>query len=460
MTYEEFVARKGIVAKPTGFDVSHDRLHASLFPFQRDLVTWALKRGKAAIFANTGLGKTRMQLEWARHVHLHAGGRVLILAPLAVSSQTAREGEKMDLPVQICRDQADVRDGLNITNYERLHKFDLDQFSAVVIDESSCLKAYDSKTRNQIIEGFQNTPYKLACTATPAPNDYMELGNHSEFLGVMSRTEMLAMFFVHDGGETQKWRLKGHAEERFWEWVASWGALVRKPSDLGYDDGDYDLPPLNIVEHLVRSEKPVDGYLIPMVAQTLQERQQARRSTIEERVARCAEIVNDTDRPFLVWCDLNRESELLTRSIVGAVEVKGSDDPEHKEKAMMDFSDGKIKCLVTKPSIAGWGMNWQHCSDMAFVGLSDSFEGLYQAIRRCYRFGQTQTVDVHMIVSELEGAVTANVKRKEDDFEKMQDEMSKYTREIVNANVRSAQVERTEYNPTMKFSLPDWLVGA
>ncbi|WP_026975855.1 DEAD/DEAH box helicase [Alicyclobacillus contaminans] len=457
--YFEFLATKSVASVPTGIDVQRSALHPKLFDFQRDIVRWALKRGKAAIFAHTGLGKTLMQLEWANQVQRDSGGKVLILAPLAVSNQTAREAEKIDLTVHVCRDDSDVRDGLNITNYERLHRFDPEQFTGIVLDESSLLKAYDGKMRNIIIDSFKRTPFKLACTATPAPNDYMELGNHSEFLGIMTRSEMLSMFFVHDGGNTSQWRLKGHAVEKFWEWVASWAVLIRKPSDLGYEDGDFLLPPLNIDEIVLPATHPPEGYLIPFAAQTLQERRHARSSTIAERVAACADIVNATDKPFLVWCDLNAESEALRKAIPDSVEVKGSDSSEHKEKAMLDFADGKIRVLVTKPSIAGFGMNWQHCSDMAFVGLSDSFEQMFQAIRRCYRFGQKNPVNVHIITSELEGAVLDNVKRKEAEFEAMAEAMSWYTQAIVRANIRSAAIEKTEYTPQVDMKLPDWLKG-
>ncbi|BCJ86476.1 helicase-related protein [Effusibacillus dendaii] len=456
MNYDDFIKSKQIEVQPTGFEAKE--LHPALFPFQRDIVRWSLKKGKAAIFAGTGLGKTIMQTEWAEQVHRHTGENILMLAPLAVASQTVREGQKIGVYINLCREQKDVKPGLNIANYEMLHKFDMEKFVGVVLDESSILKAYDGKMRNLIIDSFRQTPFKLACTATPAPNDYMELGNHAEFLGVMSRTEMLSMFFVHDGGDTSKWRLKGHAQSKFWEWVASWAVLLRKPSDLGYEDGEFNLPPLNVQEHIVEADS-MEGHLFPVEALTLQERQQARRSTIEQRVEKCAEIVNSTEKPFLVWCDLNKESELLTKSIPDAVEVKGSDSPEHKEKSMLDFAEGKIRVLVTKPSIAGYGMNWQHCADMAFVGLSDSFEQVFQAIRRCYRFGQKNPVNVHMIISQLEGAVASNIKRKENDFEHMANELVKYTQKITKENIQSTKQEKTDYKPQVKMLIPDWLRG-
>jgi hypothetical protein len=457
MKYADFLESKRFTMPEAGFNVSE--LNENLSPFQQDIVRWALRKGKAAIFAGTGLGKTRMQAEWANRVHVHTDGNILILAPLAVASQTVREGQVVGIDIHLCSEQSDVRPGINIANYERLHKFDPNSFVGIVLDESSILKSYTGKIRNQIIDSFRKTPYRLACTATPAPNDYMELGNHSEFLGVMSRTEMLSMFFVHDGGETQKWRLKGHAEEKFWEWVASWSVMLQKPSDLGYEDGNYVLPPLNIIDHVVETKATADGYLFTVEAQTLLERQQARRDSIKQRVAKAAEIVNSTDRPFIVWCDLNVESELLVRSIPGAVEVKGSDSPEHKECAMIDFADGKVRVLVTKPSIAGFGMNWQHCSDMAFVGLTDSFEQVYQAIRRCYRFGQKRPVNVHMIVSDAEGSVAANIKRKEAEFEAMYAAMVRYTKDITRKNIRATTIEKTEYDPRVPMKIPDWLRG-
>ncbi|MGN7470364.1 helicase [Brevibacillus sp. SAFN-007a] len=448
-SYVSFIESKRAEMQPAGFTVERDSLHASLFDFQRDLVRWALQRGRAAIFAGTGLGKTRMQTEWAMNIHQQTGGDVLMLAPLAVASQTIREAADLGYEITMCRSQDDVRPGLNIANYEMLHKFEPVLFDGVVLDESSILKSFTGKLRTELIESFAFTPYRLACTATPAPNDYMEIGNHAEFLGVMNRTEMLSMFFVHDGGETQKWRLKGHAEDAFWRWVASWGVVLEKPSDLGYPDDGYILPPLMITDHVIGVEGEP--------AKTLSQRQRARRETVAERVAACAEIVNATDKPFLVWCDLNIESEMLTAAIPGAVEVKGSDKPVHKEQAMLDFAAGKIRVLVTKPSIAGFGMNWQHCADMAFVGLSDSFEQVFQAIRRCYRFGQTSTVNVHMITSSREGATAENIKRKESDFRKMVSEMVQYTKDITSETVRQADRDVAEYTPERPITIPAWL---
>lgn len=441
MEYRDFLQQKAINDPATGLDIVPP-LNPQLFDFQRDIVAWALRRGRAAIFADCGMGKTPMQLEWANKIP----GRVLILAPLAVAQQTVREGEKFGIASKYEREGGSHLGKITVANYEMLPHFDPDMFDGVVLDESSILKAYDGKTRTQIIDAFAKTPFRLACTATPAPNDYMELGNHSEFLGVMSRVEMLSMFFVHDGGETQKWRLKGHAETEFWRWMASWAVMIRKPSDLGYENGDFILPEMLMHEHSVKVESIAEGNLFPVEAQTLQERLQARRDTIKERVEDCAAIVNDCKRPFLIWCNLNTESEALAKAIPDAVEVKGSDSNAHKEKAMLDFTEGKVRVLVTKPSICGFGMNFQHCADMAFVGLSDSYEQFYQAVRRCWRFGQTRSVNVHVITAETEGAVVANIKRKEADALEMAESMVEHMKDLNQQALQGASSRvKTEY---------------
>ncbi len=438
--YAEFLQRKAFTDPSTGLDIV-PTLNPALFDFQHDITAWALRRGRAAIFADCGMGKTPMQLEWARHIP----GNVLILAPLAVAAQTVREGEKFGIEVRYARKQADVLSGITIANYEMLEHFDPSYFTGVVLDESSILKSYDGKTRTTIIESFAQTPFRLACTATPAPNDYMELGNHAEFLGVMSRVEMLSMFFVHDGGETQKWRLKGHAETEFWKWLASWAVCIRKPSDLGYDDGDFVLPELVMHQITVKVDEPTTGFLFAVEAATLQERLSARRDTIAERVADCAAVANATDEPFLVWCNLNDESAQLKSAIAGAIEVKGSDSNEHKEKSMLGFTAGTVRCLVTKPSIAGFGMNWQHCNNMAFVGLSDSYEQFYQAVRRCWRFGQKKPVNVYVITAETEGAVVANIKRKEADAMRMAENMVEHMKDLNTDAIRGMSRQKAGY---------------
>jgi len=420
--YESFLATKRRLCQPQGFDAA--TLSAHLFPFQEAVTRWAIHRGSAAIFAGTGMGKTAMQLEWAHRVSAHAGGPVLILAPLAVSAQTVREGAKFGIDVTLCREDADVRPGINITNYERFERFSVPQFAGVVLDESSILKSHDGKTRTALIEAWQRTRFRLACTATPAPNDVMELANHAEFLGVSSRTEMLATYFVHDGGETQKWRLKGHAEEPFWEWLASWAVMFRSPSDLGYSDEDYVLPELRMHQHIVEPGEAAEGMLFAVEAQTLLERQRARKASTERRAAAAADLVNaEPDEPWIIWTDLNAEADTVQRMIPGAIQVAGSDHPDVKEQRLGAFSTGAERVLVSKPSIAGYGMNWQHCARVVFVGLSDSWEAYFQAIRRCWRFGQTRPVECHVVISAAEGAVLANIQRKEKEASKMLDAM-------------------------------------
>jgi len=411
MSYSDFLARKRQSVPAAGFDLAAEAINPKLFPFQREIVHWAIRRGRAAIFADCGLGKTPMQLEWARHVSEHTGLPGLILAPLAVAAQTAREGEKFGVPVTVCRSQSDVCAGVNIANYEMLQHFDSGEFGGIVLDESSILKAFEGSTRKAITEFSRRIRFRLACTATPAPNDLLELSNHAEFLSIMTGKEMIALYFTQDGNTTHQFRLKGHAKADFWRWMATWCVALRKPSDIGHADDDFALPPLQWEQHVVPGEAA--GTLFPVEAQTLQERQAARRVSTPHRVQMTADLVNASDRPWVVWCNLNAESTALAKSIPDAVEVTGSDPPEHKERALRAFSDGTIRVIVSKPTIAGFGLNWQHCADMAFVGLSDSYEQLYQAVRRCWRFGQTRPVTVHVVTAETEGAVVANIARKE-----------------------------------------------
>jgi len=426
--YAEFVEAKALRADPVGVDVSD--LHPELFPWQRAIVRWALKRGRAALFEDCGLGKTFQQLEWARHVP----GSVLILTPLAVAQQTVAEATRFGIAANYARSQSAVAGQITVANYEMLDRFDPSAFAGVVLDESSILKSFDGATRTALIEAFRDTPYRLACTATPAPNDHMELGNHSEFLGLMTRAEMLATFFVHDGGETQSWRIKRHAEKDFWRWVCSWAVNVRNPSDIGFDGASFDLPPLKIVQHTVHTEA-TGGNLFALEAQSLTERLTARRETVTDRAAKCAEIVNAAPGPWVIWCNLNAEADALAAQIPDAVEVRGSDDHDEKTAALMAFSEGKTRVLITKPSIAGFGMNWQHCHQVAFVGLSDSWEQYYQAVRRCWRFGQESPVTVHCIAADTEGAVVANLRRKDADAEAMAVRMSEHTRDFTVAEL-------------------------
>ncbi len=459
MSYADFVARKLASVAPSGIAADVE-LPAGLFPHQVDLVRWALKRGRAAIFADTGLGKSRMQLAWADAVAKHTNGAVLILAPLAVAQQTVREGEEIGIQVTHLRSDWELSPGINITNYERLHKLNPKWFTGVVLDESSIIKHHDARTFSQLTEAFRATPYKLCATATPAPNDWTELGTHAEFLGIRQRQEMLAEFFTHDGGDTQTWRLKGHARQLFWQWVVSWGALIRRPSDLGHDDSAYKLPPLHLHEHHVSVELPTNGMLFALEAQTLSERRDARKASLADRVAECAAIVNATQEPWIVWCDLNAEGDALKAAIPGSVEIRGSDDAEEKERRLIDFAEGRIRVLITKPSIAGFGLNWQHCSRMAFVGVTDSFESYYQAVRRCWRFGQKKDVHVHIFASDAEGAVVANLKRKEKDAVAMAESLSAETRDAVFAEVRGATRESNTYAPQKVLRVPTFLRAA
>jgi superfamily II DNA or RNA helicase len=445
MKYEDFISSKAMVDDPTG--VEPPELNASLYPFQRDIVSWALRRGRASIFADCGLGKTFMQLEWARVVS-DMVGPVLIVAPLAVAQQTVSEGERFGIKCEYSR--TGMIGQITITNYEMLEKFDPADFSGIVLDESSILKSYTGKFRNMIIENFGSIAFRLACTATPAPNDHMELGNHAEFCGVMSRTEMLSMFFVHDGGETQKWRLKGHAESEFWKWITSWAVMIQNPSNLGYEDAGFTLPPLNVHHITVEANNEDCSTLFAMTATTLQERIQARRDTIAKRSDAVAKMVNESDDCWLIWCNLNKEAETVTRLIDGAVNVHGSMKLEDKADKLMAFSRGEIRVLVTKPKIAGFGMNWQHCSNVAFLGLNDSWESYYQSVRRCWRFGQTSPVDVHIVTADIEGEVVRNIERKDRQAQSMLVAMCENMESLTRKNIKGSKRTMSENNTSDK----------
>ena len=410
--YSAFLAskRRRFVGNPARYSC----VGPHLYPFQAQLVSKALERGRSAIFADCGLGKTLMELDWATNVP----GRTLLLAPLAVAQQIEAEAARFGYDATV--GDVNCRSRIVLSNYEKLHHFDPQDFDAIVLDESSILKAYDGKTKTRLIEAFRGHHFKLAATATPAPNDFMELGNHAEFLGVMTRAEMLAMFFVHDGGSTQDWRIKGHAKHEFWSWVGSWSSMMRSPEDLGFDGTAFKLPPLRIHHEIVASDFQT-GALVPgAVVLDLHARRRARRASLSERVRRAAEVTT-TGESWLYWCDLNAESTDIARAIPGCVEVKGTDTETHKSDALTGFGTGAVRRLVTKPRIGGWGMNWQQCHKMAFVGLSDSYEAFYQCTRRCWRFGQTEGVDVHLIYSEPERAVIENVLAKEASHKAMQD---------------------------------------
>lgn len=637
--YAAFVQGKVATAQPCGFDPA--TLAGPLFPHQRALTEWAVRRGRAAIFAATGLGKTRCYLAWADAVARHTGGEVLVLTPLAVAPQGAAEAVLMGLDARVARDGSEVAAPITITNYDRLHRFDPSRFVGVVLDESSCIKHHDTKTLRTLLDSFARTPYRLACTATPAPNDWTELGTHAEFLGVCSRTEMLAEFFVHDGGSTQDWRLKGHARDAFWRWVSSWGALVRSPADLGYDASGYDLPPLSVEQHTLASDHVSEraaGMLFAMPAQSLSERRSARRGSIDARASQCVRdifaswkesedgleagarkaasgegsggpcvsseaersISDRSDRagavheavrggapgevsqntgavcqaerqeagdvcdqsrdprqgargnkgvaaeepgetqgaetekvranargvridagsaggrvrnlrsrgqkhsellpgggslpqdgggarsslhelqhgarevrgqsaaavssqrvsrePWCIWCELNSEQDALEAAFGDlAFSVRGSDTSEDKEESIARWLRGERPVMISKPSIMGWGLNFQHCARTAFVGVTDSWEAYHQAVRRFYRFGQTRPVQVHVYSSELEGSVVANLARKERDATALADALSAETLASVQAAVLGSRRDVNPYEPKAPLRVPAWL---
>lgn len=421
MDYQEFLSSKQHKFIDAGFEAG--KLNPNLFDWQESVVRWALRKGRACLFEDCGLGKTLQQLAWADAVP----GKVLVLAPLSVAGQTKAEADKFGIDAAVSMDGT-VHPNITITNYEKIHLFMdsdgmLSQFDGVVLDESSILKAHNGKTRNAIIEGVQCVPYRLACTATPAPNDHMELGNHAEFVGAMTRWEMLSMFFINDGSDTKTYRLKGHAKEEFWSWVATWAFMVRTPEDIGFQCEGYDLPPLTTTEHIVNVNIVNEGELFAAPALTLNDQRRARRETLERRVQMLAGIVNASDDQWVVWCELNDEGNALAKAINGAVQVSGKDSDEDKIRKFEAFQNGDARVMVTKPKIAGFGLNWQHCHKMGFVGLSHSWEQYYQAVRREWRFGQTSPVDVHIVTTDAEIAVLENIKRKQSDADEMAAQM-------------------------------------
>jgi len=456
MTYNEFIKKKRSIDTPTGINQDID-INPKLFDFQKDIVKWALKRGRAAIFADCGLGKGPMALEWAYRVHQYTGKDVLILAPLAVAHQFIREADKFSIPAHICRHQDEVCVGVNITNYEMLKHFNADHFSGVVLDESSILKNFMGKLKRDILTAFKNTPFKLACTATPAPNDHMELGNHSDFLNVMPANEMLSRFFINDTMQAGNYRLKKHAEKAFWEWIASWAVCIARPSDIGCCDDGYILPPLHLYEQRVEIvHNPItSGTLIPMGMQSAAELYSKLRETLTERCNRAAELVNATDEGFIVWCHTDEEADILKKIIPDAVEVRGSEPIQKKELKLKEFSEGKYRVMITKPRLGGFGLNWQHVNNVVFVSMDYSYESVYQAIRRSYRFGQTKPVHVHLITTENEYQVLESIKRKEEAHKKMQIEMVDAMRNTQIANVKG-NMQLTD-KPTLRIeSGDDW----
>ena len=463
MTYKEFIDSKLLVKTNNVLNIDKSELNNTLFDYQKDLVVWALKLGKSAIFADTGLGKTFMQLEWARIINEKKNKPVLIVAPLAVTSQTQDEALKLNLHIKYVKEQSECINGINITNYERLDKFESDYFIGIVLDESSILKSFTGVYKKLLIDNFKNTEFKLACSATPAPNDYMELGNHSEFLNVMNLTEMLSMFFVHDGGDTSHWRLKGHAVERFWEWVSSWSAIIKNPSDLGYDGEKHKLPELIENDIIIQSDNynNNNNMLFSMPANTLDERRLAQKNSFKDRIKKTVEIVkSNPDEQWLIWCNYNDEANELKKLLSESVNVQGSDEPEIKAKNLLSFGKGEIKYLITKPKIASFGLNWQSCHNVIFCSLNDSYEQYYQSIRRCYRFGQKNKVNVYRVLSYDEINILDNIERKHNEFQYMQKKMSIYTKKYVRENlqVKFKEMDKS-YNPQIEIKLPEWLVS-
>lgn len=456
--YDAFLASKGQLSPQVGFAVDVDTPH--LFAFQRAMVEWALARGRAALFADTGLGKTRMQLVWAHHVALHTGGRVLILAPLSVAQQTAREASAIGIACTVAREPGELPDtGIAITNYDRLDKFDTSLFAGVVLDESSILKAFMGATKQALVDAFAGTRYRLACTATPAPNDHMELGNHSEFLGILSGSQMLMRWFINDTTTFGTYRLKGHAVGPFWDWVGSWARCVGLPSDLGpYSDDGYVLPPLTLHRHAVdvdvTGERGGQLFRTPELSATSFHAE--RKRTVGERAAEVARIVErEPAEPWIVWADTDYDADALLALMPYAVDVRGSHKLELKEARLAAFGSGASRVLVTKPSIAGFGLNWQHCARIAFVGPSFSYEAFYQAVRRCWRFGQARPVECHVVFAKTEASVWDVVSRKADDHAAMKTHMF--------AASRRAQERATvmrDYVAEAVCPIPGWLATA
>lgn len=453
MKYEEFIAQKSQLGGNFGFEPVW--MPDKLFPFQVALTTWAIQKGRSAVFADCGLGKTFIQLVWAENVARKAGGRVLILTPLAVAFQTVKEGEKIGVEVTHRREGIKPGDRIVVTNYERLHYFNAEDFQGVVCDESSILKNFDGETRKSVTDFMRKRPYRLLCTATAAPNDYIELGTSSEALGWMGNQDMLNMFFKRDQEFCRKnnvsgqgWRMRPHAEKDFWRWVCSWARAMRKPSDMGFEDDGFRLPKLVVNHHMVKPETVRDGYLLDLPAVGLAEQRNDLRRTIGERCEMAAELVNAHNKPAIAWCNLNEEGKRLKKLIPDCVEVCGDDSEEFKEESFANFISGKIRVLVTKPTIAGFGLNMQHCAHETFFP-SHSYEQYYQAVRRCWRFGQKNVVSVDMITTEGQSNVLGNLERKSEQAEKMFEQ-------LVGMMWKELKIEKKN-DYTKKEVIPSWL---
>lgn len=456
--YRSFIQSKALVVADSGLPIEDADINPSLFPFQRDLVRWAVRKGRAAIFADTGLGKTLMQLEWARLT----GETTLILAPLAVAHQTIREAEKLGIVIAYAKDQASIETKIAITNYDRLDRFDPAAFGAVVLDESSILKAFSGVTKRALVKSFRETPFRLCCTATPAPNDIEELTNHADFLSVMRPQEMRSTFFIADSrGEFMKYRLKKHAHEAFYRFLASWSAAIKQPSDFGYPDDGFLLPPLSLHQHLVGTDWAPEGKLFALGTKGVGEAAAVRNATVQARADATAALVDaEPDEPWLIWVGTNREADAITKLLPGAVEVRGSDEPESKRDALLGFANGQFRVLVTKAGIAGFGMNFQRCARLAFCGLGYSYEQYYQAIRRCWRFGQTRPVDAHVVVSDAERDVLEILETKERQARQLSAGLLKGMVEHTRQEIFTGTTKGDKYEPTLELAAPSWLKGS
>lgn len=458
--YIEFLKTKQTAISESGFVVSESELNDKLFPFQKYCVLRALKAGRFAMFEDCGLGKTIQQLEWADKVQKHIGKPVIILAPLGVIGQTVKEGDMFGYNVTelgLAVFDQDLKPGIYITNYENMDNIDAYLFGGVVLDESSILKNFAGKTRTELIESFKDTPYKLCCTATPSPNDTTELCNHAEFLNIMTRNEMLAMYFVHDGGSTSDWRLKGHAKQDFWDFVSLWAVMLSKPGDIGFNDAGYNLPPLNIIEEYVHTEKRDNGMLFNDVAVSATDYHKELRATMNERLTRVSEIVNSSEENFIIWIGHDEEGRYLRNLIPDAVEVKGSDNKGFKKDKLLGFGKGDFRVLITKLKIAQFGLNYQNCHNQVFASLDFSFESTYQGIRRSYRFGQKSEVNIYLIATDTMQNVRKSFDDKQCSFLEMKKAMNVAMNRNINnkINLRKMEVAKSYVSENCELRLGD-----
>ena len=458
MSYQEFIASKRRKLQPMGF--TPGQLNGNLFDWQATVVDWAVRRGRAALFEECGLGKTLQQLAWAEQVVKHTNKPVVLHCPVGVRQQTKREAEKfgIDCEVKVVNEASEVIVGINLVNYEKLHHFDPSVFAGVVLDESSVLKNYTGKTKRLLVDSYARTPYRLACTATPSPNDQKELGNHAEFLGIMPSNEMLSRWFINDTMKAGGYRLKKHGQDDYWRWVASWAVCLSKPSDIGGSDDGYTLPELVIERHVVeveQSEAPA-GMLFNTSGISATTIHEEKRLTCTARAKRSAELVADKNRVAVVWCDTDYEADALIDRIDDAIEIRGSHPEKRKEEMLLAFEKGEARCLITKPTVAGFGLNWQHCDHQVFAGLSYSFEQYYQAVRRCWRFGQRNSVNVDIVLADSDSAIESAIASKEADHNLMQSGMAKAMKSATLAEL-GIELEREDYQPTKKMEIPKWL---